>query len=442
VPKKRTSIVALDTSVYLHCQFFTDVDWAGIAGCGKATLLIPLEVLRELDRQKDGNRSRKRRERARRVIAEINGALKHPKSEFRPGRALQVYRSLLTEEDFVAHSLDGGIPDERILAALLKFKRENPNSAVTLIARDGTMQVNASSLGLPVIEPPASIEEPDEPDEVEKELNRVKKRNAEIEALIPSLALNIPGGGQVARFSVRPFQGFGPAQREAFIEQRLAAHPPVEDRTNQPVTNIGMPYVQEAIRYTEDRERYRADLKTYLDVWEQWDDRDARTGRLQLTVENTGRVPATDVSVELTFPFDIRVQLESASPTPPSEPRPPHPPSGSSVDFLKSNADRRPYVPRFGPSADEQTRNAGVSILASAIWRPEIKKSIRGTHVTQTFKKIQQATLEKLELLVLVLPSPAHSFEIRYTLRADNMEPRSGSIHVVVEEAESPLADE
>lgn len=36
--------------------------------------------------------------------------------------------------------------------------------------------------------------------------------------------------------------------------------------------------------------------------------------------------------------------------------------------------------------------------------------------------------------LILVLPLPLQSFEIRYTLRADDMDPEEGVIHVVVKE--------
>lgn len=167
MPKNRDTFVALDTSVYLHCDFFIEVDWAAVVGHAKVTLLVPMDVLRELDRHKDTHRFRKRRERARRVIGEINKALKHPESEFRDGMALRVYRALLTDQDFAQHSLDSGIPDERILAALLKFKSENVNSDLILVAHDGTMQVSASMSGLSVIEPPDSIQEPDEPDESE-----------------------------------------------------------------------------------------------------------------------------------------------------------------------------------------------------------------------------------------------------------------------------------
>jgi len=240
----------------------------------------------------------------------------------------------------------------------------------------------------------------------------------------------------VASFGLRPFTPFTNSFRETFIAKRLAAHPPLSELASRASISPGMLDANERTRYTEDRERYEADLRKYLPVWEQWLDRESRTAHVTFRVENIGRVPATDVSVELIMPLDVGVWSEKGYPTPPTEPRPPGPPGPMQpLTFLRSNASREPYEPRFGASED-QSEDRRFLDPTSYLWRAEIVARPSGIHVTQTFHKIQQARQEDMEPLVLVLAKPAHSFEIRYRLHADNMDPKDGTLPVVVKEIE------
>ncbi len=62
----------LDTSIFLQCTFFPDVDWLAVLSAKQVCLLVPITVLDELDKHKTDPASNRRRERARRVIRELN----------------------------------------------------------------------------------------------------------------------------------------------------------------------------------------------------------------------------------------------------------------------------------------------------------------------------------------------------------------------------------
>src|SRR4051812_10262923 len=69
------ALVVLDTSVHVHCRRFDELDWPSIVGAREVTLVVPAQVLRELDKIKDQHRSRGVRERVRRVVSRLKDLL-------------------------------------------------------------------------------------------------------------------------------------------------------------------------------------------------------------------------------------------------------------------------------------------------------------------------------------------------------------------------------
>lgn len=62
-----------DTNVFIHYEFFKNVDWAEELGAREVTLVIPPVVLEELDKRKWAG-TRREKERAKTVPACAQGA--------------------------------------------------------------------------------------------------------------------------------------------------------------------------------------------------------------------------------------------------------------------------------------------------------------------------------------------------------------------------------
>jgi len=410
-----------DTSVYLHCRFFTEVDWPSLVNRSQVVLVLPAPVLREIDKHKDSHPQRKRRERARRVVDEFKKAQQSATGALRPGVGFQAYRCALQREDLEPYALDKDIPDERILATILRFARENPDAEVVLVARDGTMSFTASELGLQVVDP-RSIEERDEPDETERELETAKRRLVDLESRVPKLELSFEGGQNFFKVKPSSFSPSGDSGLSEFRAAKVRLHPRVGEL--QVLADQS-----EFLRYAKEHADYVDDLAAYFSDLEKWRQRDANTVVVSLHLANSGRVPAESVMVELLFPGDLDIETENTRPPQPKEPKPPSPPRSLSAFGLAiiSSSFRERYESEFGAGKREPHSNFVPNLSA-----PEIAHTVsQGIYLSQKFAKIQQATSEVVGPLFLVFSKRPHSVKIRYTLRADHMEPLRGELHLV-----------
>jgi PhoH-like ATPase len=148
-------VYVLDTNVLMH-------DPTSLFRFEEHDVFVPMTVLEELDHAKKGTSevSRNARQVSRFIneLIEVNGAdnidkglkLTRPK-DLRLRRDAQIGRLLFQTSGSTPQPThaDGRVPDNRILAAILQLRDDNPGSPVVLVSKDINLRIKASIFGVP-----------------------------------------------------------------------------------------------------------------------------------------------------------------------------------------------------------------------------------------------------------------------------------------------------
>ncbi len=148
IDKKATRLYVLDTNVLLH-------DPAALYQFDEHEVVIPMTVLEELDKHKNGIReiARTARQVSRTLsdltadvgLEQIRDGIPIPRLTGPEGRLrLLCYPDLATLEPLEDS------PDNRILAETCRLRREREDASVILITKDINLRVKAAALGVPV----------------------------------------------------------------------------------------------------------------------------------------------------------------------------------------------------------------------------------------------------------------------------------------------------
>ncbi|QJQ98320.1 PhoH family protein [Halomonas sp. PGE1] len=148
IDKKATRLYVLDTNVLLH-------DPASLYQFDEHEVVIPMTVLEELDKHKNGVReiARTARQVSRTLsdltanvgLEQIRDGIPIPRLNGPEGRLrLLCYTDLRPLEPLEEN------PDNRILAETCRLRQERPDASVILITKDINLRVKAAALGVPV----------------------------------------------------------------------------------------------------------------------------------------------------------------------------------------------------------------------------------------------------------------------------------------------------
>lgn len=148
IDKKATRLYVLDTNVLIH-------DPAALYQFDEHDVVIPMTVLEELDKHKNGVREIARTARqisrtlsdltARVDVDQIRNGIPIPRFIGPEGRL-----RLLCYTDLKALDPLDESPDNRILAETCRLRDERPDASVILVTKDINLRVKAAALGVPV----------------------------------------------------------------------------------------------------------------------------------------------------------------------------------------------------------------------------------------------------------------------------------------------------
>ncbi|MDY7115585.1 PhoH family protein [Halomonas sp. SSL-5] len=148
IDKKATRLYVLDTNVLLH-------DPAALYQFDEHEVVIPMTVLEELDKHKNGIReiARTARQVSRTLsdltadvgLEQIRDGIPIPRLTGPEGRL-----RLLCYTDLASLEPLDDTPDNRILAETCRLRRERADASVILITKDINLRVKAAALGVPV----------------------------------------------------------------------------------------------------------------------------------------------------------------------------------------------------------------------------------------------------------------------------------------------------
>ena len=329
------AFVFIDTNVLLHFQFFDEVDWHTRLGVTSVTLVFAPVVLAELGRHKWSG-SRREKARAKSVLKKIAvlGLSMTPVS-LRPGVDVIALDAEPSDALFAQHRLHPHASDDRLLASLLGFRDERPGSRVMILSADTGLGIKARSRRIEIIAPADSLELPDEPDDVERELEKMRRELNEVKGAAPELALTFGDGNHHATFQIRAVAEFDYQALGRLRDAWRKSHPHVSGMPDSVefggqvmsfTALAGVPgfvSAADAAEHNAAIDGYYAHYDAFLKVWPSAVNQHFRILKFSLALENTGTVPADDVDLQIwTDASGVWLRKMPKLPLPPAVPNP------------------------------------------------------------------------------------------------------------------------
>jgi hypothetical protein len=431
----------VDTNVLLHYQLFDQVDWPAQLGVTRATLVFAPVVLAELDRQKWSG-SRREKSRAKSVLKKIGAlGLSPTPVRIRDGVHAVALDAEPLDALFIDHRLHTQASDDRLLASLIGFRDEHPGSRVLILSADSGLSVKARSRRIDIVTPADDLELPEEPDDLERELERARRELIELKNASPDLMLTFGGGNTHRAFTMRPVVDFDHETLDLLLDGWRSKHPhitPIPDSVEWLSGEVislsalqGLPgfvTAADAARHNAAIDGYRAQYEMFLKLWPAAINHQRRILRFDVALENMGSAPAEDVEVHLSTEAVGRwLRKLPKLPRIPTVPRP----RGLFDTALGG------YVAHLDPLALANLNHPAVNENG-----PDISDDGTQPQVRYTVKRAKHHVPCELPVVYFQFESDAtaRSFTIDVRLFAANIrEPTTGALHVQVTR-EAPAA--
>ena len=430
----------VDTNVLLHYQFFDEVDWPAQLGVQSVTLVFAPVVFAELDRHKWSG-SRREKARAKSVLKKIDGlGLSTAPVTVRPGVDAIALDAEPSDPLFAQHRLDPRTSDDRLLASFVEFHDAHNSDRVLILSADSGLSVKARSRRLDIVAPADTLELSQEPDDVERELDKTRRELSELKGAAPDLLLTFGNGNTHATFSVRPVTAFDAATTQSLLDAWRKKHPHIAgmpDEVEGPFGQVvsltalaglpGFTTQADAAKHNAAIDGYRGQYEMFLKLWPAAMNNRRRILKFELTLENTGAAPAEDVEIQLsTKAAGTWLRKLPKLPEVPTVPKPRGP-----FEMPEVHA---PYL--------DHLRHLDLVRPASNEDGPDISEEGREPQVRYTVKRAKHHVPCGLPVVYFHFESGAAvgSFTIDVVLLAANIrKPKPGSLHVEVSH-EAPVA--
>ena len=331
-PPANSSLVAVfpDTNVFLHRRQLREIDWCSLAGSPRVRIVVCVQVLRELDAKKYDARL------GDRATGAINQIRVGSSSEIRPGVTVEVDTTVWA--DTAVSAADSRSGDERIVADVVAFANRNREVVTRLATGDYSMELlaQAKKLSIQALPEDTRLQLPE--DDQGKKLARLQAENERLKNRLPDLSVcaylegSDAGDGKVLRVKLEDSGPKIDPATELASEHR--AHRYLGERRGSGTYSYGIIHASadELERHDRGLDQYFEKLVPYWQTLEAWRERNARTLKFDLWVNNAGTAPAKDIDLKFELPESVEAfQAEKASehnhtfsrPAKPSLPDPP-----------------------------------------------------------------------------------------------------------------------
>jgi hypothetical protein len=418
----------IDTMIFLHFAPLDQIEWVDFVDNDHIEILITSGVIRELDKHKNIHSSEKIRERARRVLKQIESwAISPDGIEIRPKVIARIYTQIPTI-DFSVHSLDPAWPDDILIASAISTKAGSPERTIHLVSDDTGARIKARNLGILPIVLPDKYRLPIERDPLEIENEQLKKELVKLSTpTLPHLAVEFSNEKTFIKFPLPNIRASDQLEKEAkkTIDELKAKFKPYtkEDVRNQPLKNLlGGVSDQEIDRYNGELSKYFDSYEDYIQQYYIYNAKQLLKYKFTLQLSNTGRAPAEDVDIHIHFPDGFSLTEKENIKDKPKPPNPPKPPMTEQQLFLQQFEKSLSY-----PGLSSLTRGLIAQNLDHLgpppnVSEAKIKKS-RSYEVSYTVQKLKHGYSVKLGSLIIAFDDAADikSFEANYIVNAANM---------------------
>lgn len=432
--------VFIDTMVFLHFRPLDELNLPEIVGAGSFAIVLPRITISELDKHKSTHPHRRIRNRAQRVLSEIEDAVEN-------GRLLKggipvEYFPEFPEHQLREMKLDPTSGDDILIASSVAYRDASPNRHILIISQDTTVRMTCRHHQIDVRQLSPEHQLRDEPDDEEKELLELRRESQLQKSARPRLDLGFPSASGITKH-----QRFRIMAAKAIDEQFLAnaiselrkslPKMPMPAKRDSMFGDVDLyiermgfnPITPERIsKYNSGLERYFKQIEEYFLAEHANHNRLRLSFPFQLEIHNTGVKPAEDVDLILTFQSGILIKLEKPTVEEPTRPSPPEPPSAG-FTFPSSSIDDM-------LARDSLIAVAGIKDRNSS-FGPDLKRTKEGLFVLrQHFNRVKHGLPVPVSKLYVDFrtENQIQPFECSYELLSANIaEPVTGSLQFVVE---------
>lgn len=412
-----TAHVIIDTSTALHFRRIDEIDWRQLTGADKVTIAIPPVLLRELEKQKVSNKSRKLRARADKIVKWLGSFDFNVDNTIRDGVCLRFIKHE-PKIDFASNSLSRDIADDHLIASALDYHRQhNANPSVFIATDDIGLKVKVRTReGIEILELPNELRLPSEPDKLEEENAKLRQRVAALESRIPKPSVAFEGGeNKQELFFSKPtmedvlspsqIRKKYPLKDVSIPEGKLPKPRGTFERLN---AQLGSPtyknkklkeYYESYDNYYADRVAYEEEISLYF--------------FLRLVITNKGTIPASNIDLYLTLPEGVKAVDKL-----PKKPKCPSPPGESWRSLMGSE-----HLHNFAHLASAHLANSG---------KPRIEGN--GSVVRISVDNLKHSFNYTCDYITLRFQDwqSLKSFEMQFSISANEMPVATeGTLHVI-----------
>jgi rRNA-processing protein FCF1 len=435
------SVFFLDTMIFLHYQPIEQIDWLAMTSEPQVEIVVPRVTIQELDEQKNINPSHKVRERAKRVLKNLEKWFESPTAVIRPGVQVRYYgRS--PSIDHEKYGLKPTWRDDILIATILEYKTQQGSEEVFLVTQDSGPRLTAREVGIKAYNLADDLKLPIEMDPVQQENEELRRRIKMIEAAQPILSLKFAlEDGMSDRILwnlARPSSFSSEEITRRLAEERIKWF---SQYPKPKVCDDGLEIASDPITPGE-YSRFQGEVERYLEesvgvLKEKWHYENALRLTKELTIElvNTGSQPGKDVDILLHFPDGFLLFDNEQLSRPPSNPRPPTPPRTIrqiNLEMLARISNLTLPLPNLSFLHDMHQPKQNV---LQNVFDFEIRK-VESYEVNVNVRWIKHGDRVRIPPLYVMFDSfdGARSFGIDYQLRPVNLpEPVNGRLNVILE---------
>jgi len=380
-------------------------------------LVVPWQVVAELDGIKANHKVATKRERARELLPLIESYSQLDRRELRPGITME-YLAANVEDICRTYDLTCSHPDHAIVATALLVQQQHGPDRVVLVTADTGMRMTARGVGLEVVPMPDSTRLPHAVEDEERERRKLEQELRQLQARRPVLSVGWGDTLETAlNASITPIAKRSPDQLEEQVTQPLAKlHLP------SPMMDLGGKLIENP-RYADSlrrRAEFEEKHREYVAALDEFNVSSSLRVSLSVAIKNDGSRPASDIRLEISFP-DF-VHLSDTQLAKPAQPAAPVLTGGGSI-FAGLNV---PHLPFYSPAfALPVRRNAST-------WIDFIEN-----RVVFHIAKLQHTYMKSSEQFFLQFndAEAVRPFQVDYRLTADELpKPQLGKLAIVVRE--------
>lgn len=421
----------VDTNIFVHYRPLDELRLTELLGTGDLKVVVPRVTIRELDQLKTSKQSRRVQDRVRRVLVSLLDAIETSKP-LKGGLDVVYYRDN-PFETAVKNRLSPQWADDLLVASMLNFREEHPQSELALLTADIGPRLTCKEYQLRAVSPDEDLRLNEELSDEDRQVVEDRRRLQKLQSASPRLTFGFEADGGVsdnASFVVQKQKTVDELVAED-LRSLIAATPRMRRSTDRPSPDLRGNAISEALHdlqfrgpfalddaqideYNKEVDEYRRDVESSLRSFYTRVEADTRAIEFVLVLENIGSAPADDIDIYLEFSGQPVLRQVLAD----SLPRLPKPPEKPKPRVL--NPPREWHHKLF------TVHDAMAGYLTEP--DPEIYRSPYETRVD----RVKQGMAYKLERLAFQFPSvdAAASFSCRFRVIAANLpDSVSGELH-------------